>query len=153
MKLAFFRIAIFANFVHYIAKTFFILEFWNKHFSCVSVKFLKTYYALSSRSQVFLKIGVLRTWRTSTLLKRDSNTGVFLWILRNFKKQLFHRTPPLAASALNFILYFKLRLYNLKSLIVVYLRRYFISFICSFIFLIFSSHVGTLILIGSFSSN
>ena len=30
-------------------------------------------------------------WGT-TLLKRDSNTGVFLWILRNFLKHLFWRT-------------------------------------------------------------
>ena len=30
-------------------------------------------------------------WST-TLLKRDSNTGVFLWILRNFLKHLFWRT-------------------------------------------------------------
>ena len=28
-----------------------------------------------------------------TLLKRDSNTGVFLWILRNF-----YRTPSVASS-------------------------------------------------------
>ena len=30
------------------------------------------------------KIGVLKTWRSSTLLKRDPNTGVFLSILWNF---------------------------------------------------------------------
>ena len=30
-----------------------------------------------------------------TFLKRDSNTGVFLWIL---EEQLFYRTPPVAAS-------------------------------------------------------
>ena len=36
--------------------------------------------------------------RTDTLLKRDSNTGVFLWKLRNFKITLFYRTPPVAAS-------------------------------------------------------
>ena len=29
----------------------------------------------------------------ATLLKRDSGTGVFLCILRNFPEQLFHRTP------------------------------------------------------------
>ena len=33
----------------------------------------------SSRWQMFFKIGV----RPATLLKRDSNTGVFLWNLRN----------------------------------------------------------------------
>ena len=30
--------------------------------------------------------------RPATLLKRDSNTGVFLWIWRNFYKYLFWRT-------------------------------------------------------------
>ena len=29
-----------------------------------------------------------------SLLKRDSGTGVFLWILRNFREHLFYRTPP-----------------------------------------------------------
>ena len=65
----------------------------------------------SSRSQMSYKIGVLknfaiftgrnlcwsvgllackfetllkRAWKSETLLKRDSNTGVFLWILQNF---------------------------------------------------------------------
>ena len=57
----------------------------------------------SSRSQMFFKMGVpknfaiftkkhmcwnlfllrLQPWRPTTLLKKDSNTGIFLWILRN----------------------------------------------------------------------
>ena len=61
----------------------------------------------SSRSQMFFKIGVLSTfpnftkkdqcwnlfyiklqaWKPATLLKRDSNTSVFLWNLSNFHKQ------------------------------------------------------------------
>ena len=36
--------------------------------------------------------------RPATTLKRDSNTGVLLSILRNFQKQLFYRTPLVAAS-------------------------------------------------------
>ena len=63
----------------------------------------------SSLSQMFFKIGVLKNfanfigkhqcwslfliklqaWRPATLLKRDSNTGVFLWNLRNSKEHLF----------------------------------------------------------------
>ena len=31
-------------------------------------------------------------FRSTTFLKRDSNTGVFLWILRNFLENLFWRT-------------------------------------------------------------
>ena len=34
----------------------------------------------------------LRAWRTGTLLKRDSNAGVFLRILRNSYEQLLWRT-------------------------------------------------------------
>ena len=33
-----------------------------------------------------------------TLSKRDSNKGIFLWILQHFKEQLSYRTPPVAAS-------------------------------------------------------
>ena len=72
----------------------------------------------SSRSQMLLKIGVLKNfanltgkqlcWRlflitlqalnSKTLSKRDSNTGVFLWNLRNFSEHLFYGTPLMAAS-------------------------------------------------------
>ena len=31
----------------------------------------------------------LQAWRSVNLLKRDPNTGVFLWILPNFSEQLF----------------------------------------------------------------
>ena len=61
----------------------------------------------SSRSQTFFKISARKNfaifirkhlcwslhktfnYRLSTLLKRDSNTGVFLWILRNFLRTAF----------------------------------------------------------------
>ena len=40
-------------------------------------------------------------WRPATLLKRDSGTGVFLWILRNFSEiHLFWRTSLVAAFVL-----------------------------------------------------
>ena len=34
----------------------------------------------------------LQTWRPSVLLKRVSNTGAFLWILRKLSDNFFHRT-------------------------------------------------------------
>ena len=40
----------------------------------------------------------LQAWKHATLLKGDSNKGVFLWILRHFQEQLFCRTPLVAAS-------------------------------------------------------
>ena len=64
---------------------------------------LQTYR--SSCLQIFLKIGVIKklakltrkqlcrslflTIRLATFLKRDSNTNVFLWILRNFWRHFF----------------------------------------------------------------
>ena len=36
----------------------------------------------------------------ATLLKRDSNTGLFLRNLRNFQVHFFYRTSPVAASDL-----------------------------------------------------
>ena len=76
---------------------------------CTSCNLITKLLYRSSCSQVFLKIGVLtnfviftgknlywslfliklHTWPTENLLKRDSNTGVFLWILRNFLEQPF----------------------------------------------------------------
>ena len=72
----------------------------------------------SSRSQMF-KVGVLKelaiftgkhlclslflimlqAWRYATLLKRDSYTGLLLWIQRNLQERsLFYRTPVVAVS-------------------------------------------------------
>ena len=71
----------------------------------------------SSRSEMFFKIDVLKNfviftgkhlcwvlfliklqvWRSAPLLKRDSNTVIFLWILQNFLKQFFYRAPLVTA--------------------------------------------------------
>ena len=73
----------------------------------------------SSRCQMFFKMGILKilqysqentsvgvvffmklqTWRSVTLLKRDSNTGVSSWIMRNFQGPLFPRKHPLVAAS------------------------------------------------------
>ena len=65
----------------------------------------------SSRSQKFFEIGVFKNsaifagkqlleslFNTGSGLKRDSNTGVFMWTLRSFYEQRFYRTPPAVAS-------------------------------------------------------
>ena len=103
------------------------------------------------------EIHVCKIWRPSTLLKRDSNTGALLWILQNFYEQLFCRTPPLAASPLNFTLYFQAvnsgcTIIWISELLFTWIDTS-CSFICIFIFEIFSSHVGILVLVGSFASN
>ena len=57
--------------------------------------FIQYFNDKSRRSQMFFKIGVHKT-----LLKRDSSTAVFLWILRNFYEQLFYRTSWADASVM-----------------------------------------------------
>ena len=67
----------------------------------------------NSRSEMLFKAGVLKNfviltgkplcwslflikfhgWRPAFYLKRDSNTVVFLWILRNFSERLFYSRP------------------------------------------------------------
>ena len=77
------------------------------------------------------------------LRSKDSNTGVFLWISQNFYEQLFYRIPPLAASALNFTLYFQVVNSGcttwIRELFVVYMNRYFMFihlqfYFCNFFF-------------------
>ena len=41
----------------------------------------------------FTRKHLCKSLRPATLLKRDSGTGVFLWILGNFSEHLFYRTP------------------------------------------------------------
>ena len=41
----------------------------------------------------------LQSWRPATLFKRDSNTGVSLWILRSVQEYLFRGAPPVATFA------------------------------------------------------
>ena len=45
----------------------------------------------------------LQALQTATLLKRDFNTSVFLWILRNFCEQLFYRAPTVESVDLLFL--------------------------------------------------
>ena len=71
----------------------------------------------NSRSQMFFKVGVLKNFasftgkhlcwglflinlqalRSATLLKRNSNTGVFREIWEILKNVFLYRTPPVAA--------------------------------------------------------
>ena len=58
---------------------------------------------------MFCKIGVLKSfakftgndawrWRSQLYLKRDSDTDIFLWVLRNVEERVFYRTGTVAAS-------------------------------------------------------
>ena len=107
--------------------------------------FHKYYWAIrSSCSQMFFKIGVLKNFANFTgkhrcwsliqtcnfLLKRDSNTGVFLWkICEIFKNIYFYRTPLVTAPELWLICNYSLDYLMLKqtstrsSLPEVFLRK------------------------------
>ena len=52
-------------------------------------------FAIFTTGVSFNKVAGLKVWN---FIKRGSNTSVFMWILRNLKKQLFYRTPLVAAS-------------------------------------------------------
>ena len=56
--------------------------------------FLKIWQILQENNYVgaFFLIK-LQAFRPATLLKRDSNTGVIMWNLRNFQEHFFYRTP------------------------------------------------------------
>ena len=89
---------------------------WIFHFSLL---YFRDRMSRSSSLQLFFKIGVVKNFaiftgkylhgsffliklpafRVATLPKRDSSTGVFLWILQElFRTAFLYRAPPLAAS-------------------------------------------------------
>ena len=45
----------------------------------------------TSAGSLFNKVASLRTWRHLTVLKRDSSTGISLWILSNFRKAFLQK--------------------------------------------------------------
>ena len=65
--------------------------------------------------QIFLKLGALKIFlRPATLLKRDSNAGVFLWLLRNLYR-FFYSTHLVAASGIKtfyFVIHTTLKIYE-----------------------------------------
>ena len=75
----------------------------------------------NSRSQLFFKLDVLNNFAYFTgkhlcwslfLLKRDSDTGVILWNLRNFKDYFFYETPPWLFLSINKLLYLSRRYFQ-----------------------------------------
>ena len=77
----------------------------------------------SQYSQLLQNFTVFTGYRSAIFLKRDSNTGVFLWILGNFSGQLFYRTSLVVDSertlsrvflrifSVNFQWYFEVKLF------------------------------------------
>ena len=63
-----------------------MIRFWRLHNCGWYVEVF-----LSSVPVILCKLSA--TWFTNSCQKRDSGTGVFLWILWNFSEHLFYRTP------------------------------------------------------------
>ena len=51
----------------------------------------KNYPIVTGKTTVQSLLKKFQLFKLSTLLKRDFNTGVFLWILRNFYEQIFQK--------------------------------------------------------------
>ena len=74
----------------------------------------------------------LQDIRPTNLLKKDSSTSVFLWILRNVYKQLFYRTSLVAASKADRA---EWPLKTLKSVVALaFLIWFYITYVIGFIF-------------------
>ena len=59
-----------------------------------SWKFRKLLRQTVTSESLINKVAGLQTFRPALLLKRDSNTGVFLWNLRNFYNTFFYSGTP-----------------------------------------------------------
>ena len=90
----------------------------------------------SSRSQMFFRISVHKNFAKFTeihlswslfLIKRDSNTSVFLWILRNFSEHLFYRSTTVAVR----VDFFFAGLFPL-TLIFVLKKKQYLNFCLNF---------------------
>ena len=71
-----------------------LLKYWKNQAVAQwrSWKFRKIHRKTSVLESLFSNNSADR--RTATLLRRDSSTGDFLWILRNSQEQLFQRKSP-----------------------------------------------------------
>ena len=65
----------------------------TSHRKC-STKIVPKNFALFKRKYLSWNLFLIKLqgWRPVTLLKRDYNSNVFIWILRNFQEHLFWRT-------------------------------------------------------------
>ena len=74
-----------------------MVSFWNsvKEFrrSYQSWSIKKLFSKIWQWSQEYTYVGVSFN-HDCNFVKRNSNTGVFLWILRNFEEHIFYRTSP-----------------------------------------------------------
>ena len=91
------------NLITLIKSTFEQLEFWMIYELEIKIYNKLEYFRKSSicaRVIFFYLFTTLRNqaWDLQLYLKRDSSTGVFLWILQIFKNTFFYRTPRVVLS-------------------------------------------------------
>ena len=68
---------------------------WCRCFPVNLVKFLRVPFLQNTSERLLL---LQQSWRPATLLKRDFNTGVFLWIFQNFWNSFFYWTKKIVVA-------------------------------------------------------
>ena len=68
------------------------------------------------RGFLFNKVAILMAWRLSTVLERDSSTGIFLQILCSFKESFFVEHLRTTFSCIMFLLLLFLQINEIGSL-------------------------------------
>ena len=70
--------------------------FRSSHWRCLVKKGVFKNFAKSTRKYLCWSLFLIKqsAWRPATLLKRDSNKGVFMCVLRDFWEHHFYRKPP-----------------------------------------------------------
>ena len=81
---------------------------WYRCFPVNFTKFLRTPFSHNTSERL---LRLQQSWRPATLLKRNFNTGIFLWIFQNFWKTFF---IELGWLLLNYVLVSE-RIFNKES--------------------------------------
>ena len=131
---------------------FFSLDFCKLFVYALYFFLINDKWTRSSRSQIFFKIGIvkifenfvvkhlcwslflikLEVWRSAVLLKRDSNTGVFLWNMRNFEEHLFFTEHSRWLLLMDYQTDVFLKFFRKVSKTAVFKKRFLRGFIFSF---------------------
>ena len=86
--------------INHVLRKFVFTLFRSSHRRCFIKKAVLKNFAIFSWKHLCWSLILIKLqgFSSATLSKRDSNTGVFLWLLRNFKEHLFEEHLRTAAS-------------------------------------------------------
>ena len=90
---------------------------WHGCFPVNFAKFLRTPFSQNTSEWLLM---LQQSWRPATLLKRDFNTGVFLWIFQKFWNSFLYRTTAVAAFELCFSIRKNFQQWKWRDLISLY---------------------------------